>query len=153
MAEVFSANHNVSLQFDFPLTYMDSHTGSSLVGVCSVVSCTPPVRDTSVPVVWQCFGQSLLCERRVWEAHAVRSRSVRHIPDKVCGAVGYLRTAVTKLGFSKADQRSRDDWEGLIFRCLPASDCIFQTAAGSRELLSIPSSLNSFKTIDQLANS
>lgn len=95
-------------------------------------------RDTSVPVVCQCFGQPLFYEQRVWDVRSVISRS------DICWSTGYTRTVATVLCFSKADQRSR---EGFYFTYLLTSECIFPTAAGSWELLSIPRSLNSLETI------
>lgn len=91
-------------------------------GVCALSWFIPPNhRDASVPAVWQCFGQALFCKQCEWHAHAVRSWSVRHIPD-MSWPMGYMRTAVTKLCFSKAKQRSRDDWEGIILDI-----CLHQT--------------------------
>lgn len=103
-----------------------------------------PIRDTSVPVVWQSFGQALFCKQCEWHAHAVRSWSVRHIPD-MSWPMGCMRTAETKLCFSKAKQRSRDDWEGIILDI-----CLRQTV--SSKLVQGPRNAEHSQQTEQLWN-
>lgn len=104
----------------------------------------PSYRDTFVPVVWQCFGQALLFKQCEWHAHAVRSWSVRHIPD-MSWPMGYMRTAVTKLYFSKAEQRSRNDEEGIILDI-----CLYQNV--SSKLLQGPKYAEHSQQTEQLRN-